>query len=214
MINILWTGGWDSTFRVLQASLTQKLEVQPHYVVDPERPGSQMELDAIATISRRANARGALILPLICINKADIPERQAITQALLEMRGEDNVGLQYDWLARYADTLGSPIELAIHKDDKAHALLAGQDPAQNAVFRYFQFPVFDMTKVEMQSIARREGFLDLLELSWFCHRPIHGRSCGVCGPCCYTRDEGLGHRISWEGRLREKYRAVKRRFGL
>ncbi len=31
--NVLWTGGWDSTFRVLDLVLHQKATVQPHYLL-------------------------------------------------------------------------------------------------------------------------------------------------------------------------------------
>lgn len=36
--HLLWTGGWDSTFRVLQLLLCSRDAVQPHYIIDPERP--------------------------------------------------------------------------------------------------------------------------------------------------------------------------------
>jgi hypothetical protein len=211
MINVLWTGGWDSTFRVLDATLNHRIQVKPYYIIDRDRGGHVMELAAIDAIRGKARARGADILPLETVERSAIPASSSITEALLAMRGEDNVGLQYEWLARFAKSLGQPLELTIHKDDKAHALLQGTDVAANPVFRYFTFPILDMTKVQMRSVAQASGFLDLMDLTWFCHRPIHGRSCGVCGPCCYTRDEGLGYRISLEGRLRDTFRSIKRK---
>lgn len=211
MINVLWTGGWDSTFRVLDATLNHHLQVRPFYIVDRDRPGHAMELAAITAIQSEARARGADILAIVAVEKSEIPVYSMITDALLTMRGEDSVGLQYEWLARFAHGLGEPLELSIHRDDKAHTLLQGTDIALNPVFRYFTFPLFDMTKLQMRSVAKDSGFLDLLEMTWFCHRPVHGRSCGVCGPCCYTRDEGLGYRISLEGHLRDKFRTLKRR---
>ena len=34
---VLWTGGWDSTFRVLYLVLVEKCQVQTYYIIDPFR---------------------------------------------------------------------------------------------------------------------------------------------------------------------------------
>ncbi len=46
MKNVLWTGGWDSTFRVLELVIMKKEMVQPHYILDEDRASTQKELHA------------------------------------------------------------------------------------------------------------------------------------------------------------------------
>jgi hypothetical protein len=36
VINLLWTGGWDPTYRLLELLLIEDQMVRPHYIVDPE----------------------------------------------------------------------------------------------------------------------------------------------------------------------------------
>ena len=45
---VLWTGGWDSTFRVLELVLHWKVSVEPHYVIfHPSAPQEMAAMDAI-----------------------------------------------------------------------------------------------------------------------------------------------------------------------
>ncbi|HET8985545.1 MAG TPA: hypothetical protein VFN03_07280, partial [Trueperaceae bacterium] len=48
--DLLWTSGWDSTFRLLCALLLEDAHVRPHYVSDPSRPSTAAELKAMANI--------------------------------------------------------------------------------------------------------------------------------------------------------------------
>jgi len=34
-INLFWTGGWDSTFRLIQLVFVNKKTVHPYYIIDP-----------------------------------------------------------------------------------------------------------------------------------------------------------------------------------
>ena len=36
-VQLLWTGGWDSTFRLLTLLVLEQRRVQPYYVLDDER---------------------------------------------------------------------------------------------------------------------------------------------------------------------------------
>jgi hypothetical protein len=114
------------------------------------------------------------------------------------------------------------MELCIHRDDKAHqvlerfctACLAGDetyyvidpkhgDCVEYSLFRFFQFPIFELSKLEMQTLATTYSFDDLLELTWFCYNPRSSfKPCGTCNPCIYTIEEGLGRRLPLSSRLR------------
>ncbi|MEX0606544.1 MAG: hypothetical protein WD138_00790, partial [Halofilum sp. (in: g-proteobacteria)] len=172
---------------------------------------TDFELRAIDTIRDEAVARGATIAP-VHIERVD---RIAIgAQAAAEHRAlarEFDIGAQYLWLSEYARRQGlSELELCIHVDDKAYAavraLPASNDEdagAEPGLFRFFAFPVLEVSKLEMWQTARTQGFADLLEQTWFCHIPTRsGRACGFCGPCRWTHGEGLAHRLTRSAHVR------------
>jgi hypothetical protein len=156
--HLLWTGGWDSTFRVLQLLLCSRDAVQPHYIIDPERPSSGIEIATmealrwdIARIAPAHRLRSTVITPL-----ERIPRDARIDAAWRELRRIVPIGEQYAWLAAYVRLKGlDTMELCIHRDDKAHKLLhpyvvgCGEDgkwgltadaPPQYAFFQCFAFP--------------------------------------------------------------------------
>jgi hypothetical protein len=224
--SLLWTAGWDSTFRLLVALLVRRRPVQPYYLIDPDRPSTPDELHAMQRITQAVAdryPRGAALLRSPVIAKVtDLHPDPEITERFRRLRSRSHLGGQYDWLARFAKQQGlSDLELAIHRDDRAHAFLGpyvvrdecGGDPCYRLrddpadpdlrLFERFRFPVFDMTKRAMQRAAREAGFDQVMELTWFCHVPTaDGRPCGKCNPCRYTIEEGLGRRVPLHGRLR------------
>ena len=232
---LLWTAGWDSTFRLLEVLLVHRRPVQPHYLIDPERPSTPEELQAMrrvtAAIAARDPAAAALLAHPLISNVTDVLPDPEITGRFLRLKARSHLGGQYDWLARFADQRNlTGLELAVHRDDRAagflepHVVLvesAGGDRYHRLrddppdpdlrLFERFHFPVFDKTKREMERVAAARGFLDILELTWFCHLPTAGGlPCGTCNPCRYTIEEGLGRRIPLKGRLRfHRRRLVK-----
>jgi len=106
------------------------------------------------------------------------------------------------------------LELSIHKDDKAQVFVENdvelvkeendeyyrlsENPSlpELKLFSYFTFPLLEMTKLEMAEKAKESGFSHIMEETWFCYNPLKdGKPCGVCNPCKYTREEGLGRRV-------------------
>ena len=49
---LLWTGGWDSTFRLLYHVLIDKQPVQPIYFINPDRQSLREELKSMALIRK------------------------------------------------------------------------------------------------------------------------------------------------------------------
>jgi hypothetical protein len=211
-VNVLWTSGWDSTYRVADLLLVQGREVQPWYVMDSARMSTKRELDtmqdmreAFATKSPDAGRR---LLPTKVFAVESIPTDAAITASFRELAGRSHLGGQYDWLARLAKAEDVQLELSIHKDDRAHGFLDGLTVADEhgiyrvapdadlPVFERFLFPLFEMTKLEMQEAGERHGFADIQSMTWFCFNPLlDGKPCGFCNPCQYTREEGMGWRV-------------------
>lgn len=222
-IHTLWTAGWDSTYRVLDASIAKGMVVQPHYVIDRKRPSHAIEVLQMCVITQKVREEfpSARLLHFMLTENSDIPPNAESSDAFVELRKSAYLGDQYDWLARYAREKNLPnLELCIHKDDRAHSFVQaatsvdGWSAAHGAVFGHFSFPLLDMTKPEMAEQARRAGFDHLMHETWFCHTPTRdGSPCGMCNPCVATAQEGLAHRLPKKAlrRTRSKFRPLLRR---
>ena len=217
-IKILWTGGWDSTYRVLDLVINKKMTVQPYYIVDKRRSSTYMEfktMDLITKMMSEIDSKASTrILNRIVVDKDNIRQNSIITNAYKRLKQISHLGSQYDWLARYSHEYDiNDLELCIHIDDTVEGFIKNdveliqvendkyyklKDHPSNSdlkIFSYYHFPLFDMSKLQMEKIARESGFLHIMEKTWFCHRPIRNKPCGMCNPCNYTREEGLGRRV-------------------
>lgn len=157
-----------------------------------------------------------LLQPLHRHRVIDLQTDPTITEALRSVRSRLYIGSQYAWLAAFCKQHElSGIELSVHVDDKVQALLASSvgafdTPAgyrsyrmdachagtpEFTLFGRFDLPLFQIDKPAMAREAAREGWSDWMEMTWFCHRPLHGRPCGACAPCAYAIEEGLAWRV-------------------
>ena len=227
-VNLLWTSGWDSTFRLLDLTIVRGRKVQPYYVLDSTRASSPLELATQekikAALRMRFPAAAQLIEPTISIRDDDIPPSPAISASFERLRQRSIIGEQYDYLARAARHWGlNDLELSVHVDDKLFRHLDGQVEQVDGVFQLrdgasedlkilaaFRFPILMMAKTDMEASARTNDFADLMEMTWFCFRPVRGKPCGICNPCRYTINEGMGRRIPWQGHVRGRVRNALR----
>ena len=209
--HVLWTGGWDSSFRVLQLITENERPVQPHYIADPSRPSTKRELDAIKEISESIwqEFDPSLLRRTKVTNLHEIKIPQSAKQAHEQLAKKFFIGEQYLWLGEYAHQQEiDQIELCIHIDDKAYAVVA---PSFDDLFASkapepfdrFHLPILELSKEKMMKIATEKGFYHILTLSWFCHNPtLSGQPCGICNPCRWTAEEGLAHRLPLSAKLR------------
>ncbi len=217
-IKILWTGGWDSTFRVLYAALVDGKRVEPHYIVDTGRPSTLHELRAISEIRRVLKISNKEAYERICSLQISSGNESAEdierTNSWRHLKQRLDLARQYDWLARYAKSRNlTTLEIGVEKSDMDNAVYPylkenvertslgvcriKQGAAGDAeLFARFEFPLFDHSKPQMRDIAKRQGFLEILEKSWFCHEPINGKPCGMCNPCVSVVAEGMGYRLT------------------
>lgn len=227
-VDLLWTGGWDSTFRLLQLVISEGRPVRPHYVEAPVRAGTSYELAAMRAIRDGIERRGFgdRLAPLRTKVEADIAPDPRTKPWIEALRARSVLGWQYEYLSRYARQVlpdGGRLELSVHLDDKAEGFLrphvvrlGGIYVMADAVtdepmrlFDPFSFPLLDLTKNDMSEVAHRDGFSDLMDLTWFCHSPHKGKPCGTCNPCVYTQDEGMGHRLPLAAHLRRRVHSVR-----
>ncbi len=235
-VKLLWTGGWDSTFRLLDLVLVRDVPVQPFYVLDTARRSSLVELETMQRIRRSIGAispsKALLVSPSTIVSIHDIAPNAEVTARYRRLKARSFLGEQYDWLARFVSQFSlHGLELCVHVDDKAYAWLSGhveevqsddrssywilrrdEGGSDLSMFAPFRFPVLTLTKTEMQRIAAARGFLHIMEQTWFCFTPVRGRPCGVCNPCHYTIQEGLGRRMPRAARVRHLLRPVSRPF--
>ncbi len=207
-VHCLWSGGWDSSFRVLQLALIQKVPVQTYYVFDRRRKSTSYEIEAIRRmvyeLGRQFPSAAAFLEPVRIINKSMLkkdPDTKAWHDSL---NRKYRLGIQYEWFARicrqwkihdlevgfirhpesqnqaFNELLESNITGREHSCKLQEHL---SEPALELV-RDFRFPIIHLTKEEMGEIAREHGFYDVLSLSWYCYDPgVDGMPCGECRPC-------------------------------
>lgn len=224
MVNVLWTGGWDSTFRIIELLQTTNAVIQPHYVVDPERSSSDIELKTMGQIKKSLVKRlpgvERRLLPPIVAHREDIPPDDRVTAALDHLRTVGHVGKQYSWLARYACHLAYvPLDLNIEKTDLATDLIrdhlvpanntysryciADHGDAVTTLFSHFLFPLVDTDKPRMRARVSEWDMNAIMDKTWFCHSPLPGGyACGTCRPCVYVMDKGQAWRMGFRGRAR------------
>ena len=234
VVHMFWSGGWDSTFRILQLVLLRKRTVQPHYLIDHERQSTLLELKAMANI-RRALAdvdaeAPSRIRPLKITAVSDVLADPDITEHYRSIRKRGILGTQYEWMARYAEQEQIPrVEVCDYQSSRMAAFVGGKVvPCETIegvpswrvadehlvgdmqLFKRFSLPSFGMVKRDTLPLVEEYGFRQLLGLTWYCHRPIKGKPCGMCNPCSYVIGNRMYDRIPWSARLRRHRKRASR----
>lgn len=231
LVRILWTGGFDSTYRMIQLS-KKEVTIQPFYLSDKFRRSEPYELNAIKCITNNIEDHPETkcrILPLIRFSVSDLKEDVEIVEAYQRLRNKSWIGPQYIWLSEFATT-NQGLELCIEKDldnldvkygatyclmqnghikhimegDLDYWILDNEKSCKDLIkiFGAFHFPVINITKIEMVEEYKRLGFSEAMNRTWFCHTPVKNEPCGVCNPCKQVIEEGLSFRIPPAGTKR------------
>ena len=236
VINVLWTGGWDSTFRVVELS-RQDVCIQAIYVKDPHRKSSPYEkkaMEKITELIKKKESTKAELLPIIEIDRESIPQNSDITDAYNRIYKKTKLGSQHEWLARLAvDYPGIEIGTEAGSVESSHILKAismfgrleetEEKKALNKskstrdgilVLGNMSFPIIDKTEKEMQELIHQWGYEDVMQNIWFCHAPIDDKPCGICHPCQVKIASGMEFLLPEKSALRgKKYRALEKILG-
>ncbi|MFC3094630.1 hypothetical protein DRW07_12920 [Alteromonas sediminis] len=205
MKNILWTGGWDSTFRLLQALFIDNETVQPYYIVDHNRKSTRQEFLAIRKIYLKVKEKigTSKLLPTKIYYRWELKPNASISESYNSLKSKMHVGTQYEWLALFAEQHQlNDLELSIQSHEHNHQSQLQKLMLENMVdfatenarlkenfnkdleiYKYYKFPVLHIKKQEMADIAKEHSFDKLMLDTWFCHTPIFEKPCGVCKPC-------------------------------
>ena len=155
-VDILWTGGFDSTYRVCQLSLLP-VEIQAYYI-DADKKSFSQELKAMADIVAYIQANPSTkcsLLPLVIIKLDDIAPDKQIEDSYKRIRSEAVIGSQYEWFARFAKQSGLILELGFETDT-------------NSVFNDYDDAHLTCRKVS-RPLSDGEGILEYFE-------PVRDRS--------------------------------------
>ena len=230
VVNLLWTGGWDSTYALIEKS-RQPLTVRPIYICDNRRKSQQLEIKAMKNILlalMKKKESQAVLLPIEFVNKDEIPQNPKITQSYNTIFAETSLGAQQEWIARLAFKYGnleigteagnienSPSRRAINKYcalvkspfgyfeiDKEKSTDCGND-----VFGNLRFPIIDKTEMDMKENIQRWGYQDIMKLIWFCHNPTFlNNPCGLCHPCEVKMENNMEDLLTEAARWRYRHR--------
>ena len=203
-LSFLWTGGWDSTYRLLDIIFIHKFPAQPYYMIQRERKSLRMEIVSMGKIRdavrQRDPAAADLIAPTIFHDVRDLPECPSRAKQYSKLFHQTYLGSQYLLLAQFADHLSlNELELCVHRDDRAAYFLANKTEKVCGEFGFYYrlknikrtdgvrlfdnytFPILHMTKLEMEISSKAKGFYEIMESTWFCEDPTdNDRPCGVC----------------------------------
>lgn len=234
---LLYSGGWDGTFRLLQLC-QYDIDIQPVYIIDEGRQSNPIERERISQIIQKARARfPANILDIRFYERRWILENcadEAIEKAFEHLREHYAVGIQYLWFALLGKHLGhekmesgvvhqyhGKVEEAIEteasfaelRDDVLPVRYCvrpkdGKEDPASIVFADLILPIIKLTKEDEERIARENGWMDIMELSWFCHKPIKGQPCGLCGPCDDAMNTGMQWRMPKAAQVRYRFRKI------
>ncbi len=221
--DIMWSGGWDSTFQLLRLLLIHRLRVRPYYLIDSRRPSIRNEVKAAERIRRRLfedypHTR-ELLAPTVYFSAADVAAADDITQAHRTLAKRSHISDQYERMARFCRQRGiDEMLLSVHQRGGVYEVIANLvsprqapfgvtyrlDPGgdEYTLFGCFSMPLLFTGKLEMAAEAKRNGWMDIMLMTWFCHVPVKMRKpCGLCNGCSYTIAQGLGWRIPLRRRI-------------
>ena len=216
--NVLWTGGWDSTFRVIQL-FRLGATIQPIHVLDHNRQSSKKELEVVKELALKIplqyKASKGKILPLDVIYRKNIPSNLFLKLLHKKLKTKHGIGKQYYWLGSLAKQRKyKSLEVSLHKEDMHKFFSEDQmieinderlglncrintkkvNFRKKYIFKNMMFPLMTISKPQMKIVAEENNFIDLMELTWFCHKSKE-RPCGECNPCKQYIRDGFGYRV-------------------
>ena len=226
IVHIFWTGGLDSTYRVVELS-RKECVIQPHYIITSRRT-VENELKAISEITTILNSDKrtiAKLLPVETFPKTELevyPDIQSAWDLLHELK--DFKSQQYPLLTRYARQKKLKLEMGIQFSENGSVVKVVDqsylidcpdnddvmmiDPEKGShewasftLFKDFLYPksLYHKTKAEEIEELKNWGYDKVLKKVWTCFNPVLGMPCGHCFACNSARKEGAGMMVPLTG---------------
>lgn len=228
VVELFWTGGFDSTFRVVELSRCD-IRIRPYYALE-HRECEQIELEAISKISkalREHPSTKAILEDVVLLDESDIKIPEQVGKAYLVLKERYKLGSQYDKLAVFAASHPG-VELGAVKGGKLRSIVEENGELEkvhdenigdyyqvntsvtcddvNQILGNYHFGLLEKSKSDMLLLYKNMGYTEIMEMTWFCHHPVNGKPCGVCNPCSIAIEEGLSERMTKQALFRNKHR--------
>lgn len=236
VVEILWTGGWDSTFRVVELSRMERVTVQPVYVVDPKRKSVPYELKAMDSIIKCLKEKcdtKAQIADIDKIELNNIQRDEEISEAYRIIHSKTGLGSQHEWLAwlgkqrpgmemgtesgtpatsHIIDAIETFCNLRIEKN--IGYVDSTSSVEGKLVLGWFKYPLITRCETDMLQQIEAWGYEDVMKNIWFCHTPINGTPCGCCHPCAVKMESEMQWLLPKKAQKNyHYYRIMKKYFG-
>ena len=190
---LLWTGGLDSTYRLLYLLLIDKIEVTPIYFNfnidgDYTRTSRLCEIryinDLIDTITITYPYTTSILKPILYVNKINLPDN------IIKL--SEKLYYKYPGIA-YSKTLSDPLEISYVMGDKPQRYLSKyisnnciyyrEHCEFNDYFRNIRFPIIHLGKCEILILSDKRGWNTILDNTISCWFPINHKKCDKCSMC-------------------------------
>lgn len=209
---VFWTGGWTSTFRLLQLSQEKGVCIHPVYCIDRDCPSRLHEMAVMQRILPKLRQKAkASILDIWSVDVDWIREHcanTAVREAWRVLKERYDIESQYEWLALLCAWRGIRAECCSARGDFVEKLVGtegrfGKSRQQvELVFGNMTFPLLSLSTRDIQRCAVQQGWMDMLRQTWFCHTPVDGKPCGLCIPCTRAMRRGMRWRLPFAARIR------------
>jgi len=221
-IEVLWTGGWDSTFMLCLLAKTKNVDIQPYYI-DIERQIRKEEKKAIQTIYKILKKKKDLkgnILPCKFVPVKYTKPDEDVLNSFFKFRGKPyEIGGQYKYIAqfakthpgicwgqeRYLETPGHMTRLLQDKgswkfdsDGVGYFIKEDCDPDVFNLFGNLRCPIAKYSEPMMWEKIKEWGYEDVFQNIRFCYYPIDGKPCGMCYYCETKRKQKMDFLFSKE----------------
>ena len=225
MIEILFSGGFDSTFMLCYLAKTQSEDIQPYYL-QINRNVRDYEENAVKTIIPILQNKKDLIAkirPLIFIQPNNFVDED-IESSWQKYKGDPyKIGGQQKFLAqfakehngicwgqeRYLKTPGHMTRLLLEKgnwkftpEGTGYFTKDDCDPDVFTLFGNLQCPVAKFSNLMMWEKIKEWGYEDVFSHIHFCYFPINGKPCGMCHTCRVKIKQEMEFLFDEEGLLR------------
>lgn len=213
-VNLFWTGGYDSTFRLLQIVVVEKKCVNPIYLNFSNLDGYGYRRQNIKfellTMKRIINelinlGYGSQIMPLKIINGVTLSKNVIDSCQVLYTKGYLKRPIsQYAYMIQVSLDYNIIIEECAEKSDCSTSYNMLRDKLNDDklliidkvintplyVIRNLRFPIIDLTKKDMLDIAKKHNFDYILKWTKSCWWPnADGIPCGKCIMCINRQNE-------------------------
>ena len=208
IVEVLATGGFDSTCRLCELSFDKDVEVIPTYLITPDRGNGDLEQNAlkkIVKILQTSKRTKAYIHNPLFIYEKQIPPAYLLNSFNILKETKDRfLAVQYLNAAVYA--IHHPgIELCyeryyINRDEPLRKMIFANnavlfdsygvgyldkskaDPDVYNLFGNFRFPMIMRTNADELELYRKFKYENMLQYVSFCRRH-YPRPCGFCSTC-------------------------------